>query len=346
MYAKNKKMKRQFKTFFFLLLILGCSQSPNNSKNDFVLKGKTNNLVDGTQILLFDLETNQVCDSTIIKNNEFLFHGTLKSSPYQMIVQTKDLSQYKFLWVENKEMLFDASTSNFRFATITGSEIQKLSDKLYNSIDTLKDRHKGQLLEMKFVEEHPNSIVSASILSVYSTTWGKPKVKALFDRFSKENKETIYGKKVNKYLNLSKNPKIGEKFVDFKMENQDGELFSLSNHLGRVTLLEFWASWCGPCREENPNLVKTYKNFHKDGFEVFAVSLDKDEISWKNAIKEDGLIWNQVSDLEGQNNTAGLIYGINGIPDNFLLNEEGVIVGRNLRGERLNEEIAKLLSPD
>jgi peroxiredoxin len=181
------------------------------------------------------------------------------------------------------------------------------------------------------------------MLSFYSKTWGKEKTKELYEQLSIENKNTVFGKEITKYIELNKNPKIGEQFVDFESENQNGELKKLSDLKGKVVLLEFWASWCGPCRQENPNLVKTYEKFNPKGFEIFAVSLDKDKENWLKAIKKDSLSWEHVSDLKGQRNKASLIYGVNGIPDNFLISESGEIIERNLRGEKLNQKLKKLL---
>jgi len=182
------------------------------------------------------------------------------------------------------------------------------------------------------------------MLSVYTTTWGKEKTKDLYDQLSIENKNTNFGKEIARFVKLNKEPKIGEHFADFESENQNEESKRLSDVKGKVILLEFWASWCGPCRQENPNLVKTYEKFNPKGFEVFAVSLDESKESWLKAIEEDNLNWGHVSDLKGTHDTASLIYGINGIPDNFLIDEEGTIVGRNLRGDKLDEKLIELLN--
>ena len=141
---------------------------------------------------------------------------------------------------------------------------------------------------------------------------------------------------------MNKNPKTGEQFVDFEMNDTNGGAQKLSSIKGKAVLLEFWASSCGPCRQENPNLVKTYEEYHPKGFEIFAISLDESEESWKKAIEKDGLSWTHVSDLKGSDNKAGLIYGVNGIPDNFLIDQNGKIVARNLRGEKLDEKLAEL----
>lgn len=294
----------------------------------------------GTTIYLDN--DNNIIDSTKIENNSFVFNSKLSKSPLQVVLRTKDFSHYRFLWVENKPMTFDATKTDFRNAKVTGSQTENLSFNHHQKIDTLP-RNERQKLEIEFVKNNPISIVSASMLSVYSTTWGKEKTTELYEQFSKENKESEYGQKIAKYIELNKEPKIGEQFADFEMENQNGEFKKLSDIKGKTVLLEFWASWCGPCRKENPNLVKTYERFNSKGFEIFAVSLDADKNDWIKAIEKDSLNWNHVSDLKGDGNEASLIYGINGIPDNFLIAENGEIIGRNLRGEKLNQKLKEIL---
>jgi peroxiredoxin len=128
------------------------------------------------------------------------------------------------------------------------------------------------------------------------------------------------------------------------MEDTNGEVRKLSDFKDKLVLLEFWASNCLPCRQENPNLIKTYEKFKPKGFEIFAVSQDTKKESWLKAIEKDKLPWLQVSDLKGADNSASLIYGVHGIPDNFLIDQNGIIVGRNLRGKKLNEKLNELLN--
>ncbi|WP_296315524.1 AhpC/TSA family protein [Winogradskyella sp. UBA3174] len=320
-----------------IILLGSCNEQ---KKIEFSLEGKTQEIENGTVILLDG--DNTILDSTIIENNSFAFHTDLTKSPKQVILRTKDYSHYRYLWLEDTIMTFDASKSDFSNAEVTGSYEENLSQELSKETDSLP-RDKRLKMEMEFVKNHPNSIHSSYILSVYSATWGKEKTTELYKNFSSENKNNQYGKKISKYIELNQNPQLGEKYVDFEMKDTLGNIRKLSNLKGRVVLLEFWAAWCGPCRKENPNLVKTYEKFHPKGFEIFAVSLDDNKDNWIKAIKDDGLIWNHVNDLNGKENKASLIYGISGIPDNFLISENGEIIGRNLRGEKLNQTLNEIL---
>jgi len=334
--AKQTKMK----TIIFgliALLIISCNEKP---KMEFSLIGTTNGIDDGTLIYLdYNYKT---LDSTEVKGNTFEFKTKLTASPIKLWIHNKDFSNYRSFWAENKPMTFDATKNNFRDAKIVGSETENLSFSLYQKIDTLP-RSERQKKEMEFVKNNPNSIVSASMLSLYSTTWRKEKTKELYEQLSTDNKNSKFGKEIARFIELSKEPKIGEQFIDFESENINGDLKKISELKGKIILLEFWASWCGPCRQENPNLVKTYQEFNPKGFEIFAVSLDKDKNSWLKAIENDKLNWEHVSDLKGSRNEASLIYGVSGIPDNFLIGDNGEIIGRNLRGDKLNEKLKEIL---
>ena len=137
---------------------------------------------------------------------------------------------------------------------------------------------------------------------------------------------------------------VGQKAPDFTLNDVNDNPVPLSSKIGtKLLLIDFWAAWCGPCRGENPNVVKVYNEFHKKGFDVFGVSLDRTKEEWVKAIADDKLKWTHVSDLQEWNSAAARLYVINSIPANFLLDETGTIIARNLRGEELYNKVNEIL---
>lgn len=180
------------KKIIFGLLFIGLISCKENKVSEFSLSGKTNGIENGTVLILENTDTGEVLDSTIVKNNSFKFKTKLTSSPTRAIFHTKDYSNYRFVWLENNEMTFDATSSDFRNAQVTGSETEKLSFQLSQATDSLEQPER-QKIEQEFVRNNPNNIMSASTLSIYSAKWGKEKTSELFDLFSDENKASIYG---------------------------------------------------------------------------------------------------------------------------------------------------------
>ncbi len=323
------------------IFLISCNES---LETKFTLSGETINLNDGTFLYMINSITGQKIDSIQVEDNHFFFNTELPQAPIRVVLRTSYRSNNnRRLWLENNPMTFDATKTGFRNALVTGSESENLSQGLYRQIDTLFTFEEMENARTEFIKSYPNSPVSSDILSIYSKHLGRDKTKRLFNLLSKENKTSEYGRRIRKYINLNKDTKIGEQFADFEMTDTNGKLKKLSDLKGKTILLEFWASWCGPCRQENPNLIKAYKKYKNNGFEIFAVSLDSNKDSWLNAIKKDSLDWIHVSDLKEQENEAALIYGIHSIPNNFLIDQNGIIIGRNLRGEELNKKLSETL---
>lgn len=365
------------RSLIILLMVSGLFSQCSNyhtevSRTGYELTGDIENLPAKTWIILKNNGTGQV-DSVLTNDGQFTFKGILPDSmpSANFMVRTKDWSDYRFLWMENAKISFKADYKNFRNGKVTGSNTQLEADKLialersyYKKIDSLKvmidspqtdEKLRGDLVtessriydesvtaSRQFVIDNFNSIVSAHHLDVYATSWGKQTTSDLYEKFSDDVKKSVYGKKIFQYLAKSREPQIGDFAVDFEQNDPEGKKIRLSDFRGKVVLLEFWASWCGPCRKANPGLVKVYKEYHGKGFEILGVSLDDKKHLWTKAIANDGLLWPQVSELNYDQNSASLMYGVSGIPDNFLIDTSGTIIGRHLSGDELHEKLKSL----
>jgi peroxiredoxin len=148
---------------------------------------------------------------------------------------------------------------------------------------------------------------------------------------------------VEQLLKMSSSFIPGGPAPDFTMNERDGHPVSLSDFRGKVMLVDFWASWCGPCRRENPHVVELYNHYHDKGFDVLGVSLDRTAEPWLQAIEKDGLVWHHVSDLQGWGNAAAKLYGVTSIPHTVLIDKEGNIIARNLRGDQLTAKLREVL---
>lgn len=172
----------------------------------------------------------------------------------------------------------------------------------------------------------------------------REKVEALVNKYRDTHAESPYWQRLEQKLESGGHPLIGQTAPDIRLPNPQGDTMALSDLRGRYVLLDFWAAWCGPCRRENPNVVKLYEEYQDDGFTVFSVSLDKTKANWVAAIEQDGLVWdNHVSELAFWQTKAIKPYGVRSIPATFLLDPEGTIIANNLRGYTLERKLSHLL---
>jgi len=244
-------------------------QIPNQG---FQIEGSTNGLPEGTIIYLRNMDSFELLDSAIITDQRFMLSGHLDVEPLKVEIHTSDITQSNIFWIDNSHINFDASTNLINDAIITGSNANKAVQEINQK---MRLEGGGRLPhELSFIRNNPANVYSPYALSKNAILWKKELTQELYDTLSVANKNSFYGKKVAHYLSLNQNVEIGSSFVDFKMATVDGSETTLSNELGAVTLLEFWASWCGPCRSENPNLKKTYEKYKNQGFKIVAVSLD------------------------------------------------------------------------
>ena len=288
-------------------------------------------------------EGDRKIDSTYVIGRSFTFKGTVKSSAVYALLRTQNYSDYKFFWIESGTIQFEAKKGGFRKATVTGSKTQDEQNKLNLSLENSSETERSNI-EKRFVKESPNSIISAHLLGSYASTWGKDTATLLFDNLSIKLKNTSYGRSIAEFIALNKNVKVGDRYADFTQNDTKNNPVKLSDFNGKVVLLEFWGSWCGPCRQSNPGLVEVYNEFKNMGFEILGVGAETNRETWLKAIERDKLSWTNVSDLKGDKNTAALIYGISYYPTNFLIDKNGIIVAKDLKGDKLRRKLKQLLA--
>lgn len=360
-------MKRILLLIFSAILICSCNSKPE--KEGFTLTGTFKNMPDSTMVYL-EMDNSRK-DSAMIIDEKFRFTGKVEepSSAILILPETRD---FIYVWLENSTIEMSAEKGNLQNPVITGSAVQKqadildnkllpfhkardsaraanaekdLSEKEQNSLYAYFDqlRTKEHEATQNFIKEHPNSFVSAYILNFYKTTWGKNTTEELYAELPEERRASSDGKMIDRFLQLYKGPGVGDQYEDFAMTNADGEEVRLSEIRKEYTLVHFWATHCLYSREENPTLVQNYNNFKESGFEILGVSIDGDRDLFLSSIEEDELPWNNLMSPAGKNNDAALIYGVSGTPENFLIDEEGTIIARNLRGEQLTQKLEELM---
>lgn len=195
-----------------------------------------------------------------------------------------------------------------------------------------------------FFEEHPDSYVSLYLLNDGSASIIDPvKFEPLFNKLSPRLRNSVMGRELTARLKTAKKVDVGKPQIDFVQNDTEGKPVSLASFKGKYVLLEFWASWCGPCRAESPNLVKAYHKFKDKNFEIIAVSLDHKKELWLKAIEADGLPWVHISDLKGVKNEVAVKYDARAVPQNFLISPDGIILAKDLRGENLERRLTELI---
>jgi peroxiredoxin len=334
----------------------------------FKIEGKTVGFTEGTWLYI---SAGIVRDSAQVKNNKFIFNGRMQDKAMRAIVYTQTLKDYRSFWIEPTVMKLLLKKGAFQRSRMRGSktqlENQKLSDYLRPTEDSEKQleiaykattnkilqkeiydkatkiEEDRMNIQIRFIENHPKSIVAADLLVGISPSIGNEKTKNLYEKLAPTFKDTYYGQEIRRFLQVNKQIRIGQSFIDFEQPNTQDEILSLSKLRAKYTLLEFWGSWCTPCRKENPNLVKLYSEYKQKGFTIVGVAADFDKQKWLSAVKEDHLTWQNLSDLKGNKNLAAIIYGIDEYPTNYLIDESGIIIEKNITGELLSEKLKKLL---
>lgn len=211
--------------------------------------------------------------------------------------------------------------------------------------EMLKKQEEDKVKELEWIKSNGNHFVAAYV--IFCNMVRGLAFEEVFERFKlleRDAHTSFYGRLIAANLFEQAKVAVGAVAPDFSLTTPEGNPIALSDIKGKVKLIDFWASWCQPCRQENKNVVAIYKKYHNKGLEIFGVSMDKDKGKWMKAIQQDGLIWHHGSDLQGLNNSkVARQYFIKAIPHTLLLDENNRIVAKNLRGEALRKKIAEML---
>jgi peroxiredoxin len=358
------------KNFLTLLAFFPIVLFAQNQAAGFEIKGNISGLADGKVQIVTMAEDHAVIASDSAKNGQFTLKGSVTEPTLYYIVLSNEQPQY--LYLENKPITITGSQTDIKNIKIEGSQshtdfvefnkifnpliaelngfgalIQREQDekkredlfKKYDSVVKKVDAEVGN-----FVAAKKTSFVSAFLLSISAQVAPDPLVmEKRFNMLSEEIRNSEMGKGLANSIAYFKVGAVGTDALEFTQNDVQGKPVKLSAFKGKYVLLDFWASWCKPCRLENPNVVKVYNKFKNKNFTVLGVSLDQSKDAWVKAIDADKLAWNHVSDLQQWNNAVAQMYHVQSIPGNFLIDPNGKIVAKDLRGEDLEKKLCELL---
>lgn len=349
----------------FLLLF-----SPILVKAQFSIKGNIQGLKDGAVITLHANDpASEPIASAVAKAGSFQLKGNVED-PNIHVLNYAEGSKRLVIFLDNSNVTVTGNLDAFDKAVVKGSpshddfttftnefsplyqKLSKIAQEINSGKETPTNRSAyNQTLKLvqqktdKFVTEKPNSSVSPFVILVATQLNTDPAItEARFNKLNPKIQQGGFGKALSANIAESKIGSIGSVAIDFVQNDTQGNPVSLSSFKGKYVLIDFWASWCRPCRMENPNVVKAYNQYKDKNFTILGVSLDKTKDAWVKAISDDKLTWTQVSDLKFWSNEAAQKYKVEGIPQNFLIDPNGKIVAKNLRGEELMKTLKDLLN--
>ena len=363
----------------FWIIITAIALQSCKEHTGYVIKGELAD-AEGMKIVLkkisADADEPVDMDSCYVKKGKFAMKGMVDYPEY-CLLYVGDNGPIR-LFVENSIIDISFHLNKIQDTEVTGSLETDLLREIYAQMAALGDsalkvnneymafkqseetdieKEKNYLSRMdtirlqrieyakQFITEHPNRIVTALILRSYMANVLPDELELYVNDFDDVNSQSPWVQFIKEKVALSRRLAIGEIFIDLTMNSPEGNEISLSEHAGKdkYVLIDFWASWCRPCRMDNPKLVKIYRKFKDKGFEIVGVSLDRDKTEWAKAIKADELEWVHISDLMFWQSQGVKLYMVNSIPYSVLLDKNGMIIDKGLKTDELEKKLADLL---
>ena len=340
-----------------------------NAQSGYKVTGTVEGMPDGKAIIATvngsSLDTLAKAD---VKNGSFEFTGNVSEPTGAYIMVIGQRGAIPFM-LENANITVNAGQAGL---TVTGSEGQKIYDQFmainataqqeamklqqeYQAangdqakIQAIQEAYAklmtdAQAKETELINANPDSYVSTFVIVSGMGQMEYEQLKERYNLLGEKAKASAQGKAIAAQIAKLESTAIGQIAPNFTITTPEGESISLYDIKGKVKLIDLWASWCGPCRGENPHVVEIYKEYHPKGLEIFGVSLDNNKEAWVKAIADDGLVWKHGSDLKGWQSAPAQLYSVSGIPHTVLLDENNKIIAKNLRGDELKQKIAELL---
>jgi peroxiredoxin len=354
----------------FLLSLLLLPALAYAQNKGFVLTGSISGLTDGAEVKLLSTQDNSPVASGVVKNGAFTITGDLpEPNLFWLAIGTE---QPQHIYLENGTVKVSGSKNDLKNIKVEGSKAhaefssfrtvfnplvttlnataeqlqkapsEKKREDLMRVYDSVSKEINGQVNQ--FVATKKSSYVSPFVIFVTAQfNQDINLVERNYQQLDSSIRTSGIGKALAEYITYNKVGAIGSEAIDFSQADTSGFMVSLSSFKGKYVLVDFWASWCKPCRLENPNVVKAYDRFKNKNFTVFGVSLDQEKAPWVKAIEKDKLSWTNVSDLQFWNNAVAQMYHVQSIPQNFLIDPTGKIIAKDLRGEELTAKLCELL---
>ena len=349
--------------------LAACSSDPA-----YKISGTVEGVADGEYVYLQEGKGREwiKVDSAAVAGGAFTFNGRQDAAAYRYITYNAEGKRYRAdFFLENGNIAMTLGKENTSVTGTPNNDIyqaykneQSVARKemmaIYEQLkaEGITDEQKAELeaksteLEDKsseyiynFIEANITNPVGIHLWPGNSYGMELSQLQALAAKVPAEFKTVPSIEKLLKRIEVLEKTAVGQKFTDFTLPSPEGNPVKLGDIIAKnkYTLVDFWASWCGPCRAEMPNVVAAYKEYNKKGFGIVGVSLDSDAEAWKKAIKDMGMTWDHMSDVKGWNCEGAALYGVNSIPATVLIAQDGTIIARNLRGEAIKEKLAELL---